>query len=238
MNHSSTLFSLRMLLKPFCRFPFLKLLTGTPFYGTRVAKEPIRSKRPMLSVTRALLRHHRLLCRSTGGIIWRMSPSQSLSFCLEVMSELYFDSLSSSSKGCCCSHMCKVCGGGEESTWHAFVTCLRSQLSWKQSDFWHVIEQCILHATGIHDLFFSITHRINTDMVSRFVMLQWSIWVGRNAKVCNSLHAWNCQSDPVPCNGGLGRTEAGPMWEQWALAFLVASMLQQVIIGLHPYLGS
>lgn len=108
--------------------------------------------------------------------VWRMTQH-----CLPTRSRLH-------EKGVACPLECVVCGSSNETAWHALVICPRSKRCWQRVGLWDIMENMFTDAMSLRELFFIMTSQLQQDRLIQFTMTIWSLWLGRNEKLWNSLN--------------------------------------------------
>lgn len=91
-------------------------------------------------------------------------------------------------KGVDCPVLCMVCDREHESIWHALINCTRSQQCMQLAGLWSTVEGYVTQAEGFTDLFFMLANALTRDNMTKLVMVLWSIWGGRNAKLWSQVH--------------------------------------------------
>ncbi|CAJ2645584.1 unnamed protein product [Trifolium pratense] len=85
-------------------------------------------------------------------------------------------------KGVNCPDICALCENEQENNLHIFLLCNNAKEIWKSVGWWNTLQTHLQH-NNIADIIFSVLQVFNSDQVSLFMVLLWSIWQQRNDKV-------------------------------------------------------
>jgi len=156
---------------------------------------PIQADIPWMNIWSLKIPH------SVRSFLWRLAHQ-----CLPTRNNL-------TTRGIPCEDSCVVCDSFAESHIHLFFVCIKAKECWESIGMGNLIRELLHQANNFTTLLFDFLDRLSNHQQLLVVILLWSLWKSRNAKLWESsdtpatviitrakeiLHEWTCMQRAKP----------------------------------------